>query len=97
MEARIYKPSKTAMQSGSGNTKRWLLEYEAEEKKQIEPIMGWTASGDMRGQLKLRFDTREEAVAYAESHGIPYHVIDPKPRSVRPKSYADNFRFDRVE
>jgi hypothetical protein len=97
MEARIYQPAKTAMQSGQGNTKNWVLEFEPEEKKLTEPLMGWIGSGDMRGQVKLRFATREDAVAYAERHGIPYAVMEPKRRRIRPKSYADNFRYDRVE
>ena len=95
MEARIYQPAWTAMQSGQGNTKKWVLEFEPEEKKLTEPLMGWIGSGDMRGQVKLRFSSREEAVAYAERHGIPYTVSEPKRRIIRPKSYADNFRPDR--
>ena len=97
MEARIYQPAKTAMQSGQGNTTKWVLEFEPEEKKLTEPLMGWIGSGDMRGQVRLRFATREEAVAFAERRGIPYHVTEPKRRRIRPKSYADNFRYDRVE
>ena len=97
MEARIYQPPKSPVQSGQGNTKQWVLEFEPEEKKQIEPLMGWIGSGDMRGQLRLRFPTREEAVAYAERRGIPYVVSEPKHRRIKPKSYADNFRYDRVE
>ncbi len=97
MEARIYQPTKTAMQSGRGNTKKWLLEYKPAEKKLAEPLMGWIGSGDTRTQLKLRFATKEEAVAYAERHGIPYTLTEPKIRAIRPKSYADNFKFDRIE
>ena len=97
MEARIYQPAKTAMQSGQGNTKKWVLEFEPEEKKLTEPLMGWIGSGDMRGQVRLRFPSRADAVAYAERHGIPYSVREPKRPRIRPKSYADNFRYDRVE
>lgn len=97
MDARIYQPTKTAMQSGRGNTKKWLLEYEPAEKKVNDPLMGWVGSGDMNGQIRLRFATKDEAVAYAERHGIPFQVIEPHQRSIRPKSYADNFRFDRIE
>ena len=97
MEARIYQPTKTAMQSGQANTKNWVLEFEPEEKKLTEPLMGWIGSGDMRGQVTLRFASRDEAVAFAERHGIPYNVTEPKRRRIRPKSYADNFRYDRVE
>ena len=96
MVARIYKPAKTAMQSGAAKTKEWVLEYEPEQPRVIEPLMGWTSSGDMKQQLRLRFETREEAVAYAERNGIPYQVFeakDPPPR--RGLSYADNFAFGR--
>ena len=78
MAARIYKPAKTAMQSGTAKTKDWVLDYEPEQPRAVEPLMGWTSSGDMRQQLRLRFETREEAVAYCERHGIPYQVAEPK-------------------
>jgi hypothetical protein len=95
MVARIYKPAKTAMQSGTAKTKAWVLDYEPEEPREVEPLMGWTSSGDMRSQVRLRFDTAEEAVAYCERHGIPYQVFGPKASSRRPMSYADNFAFGR--
>jgi len=63
MVARIYKPAKTAMQSGKANTKAWVLDFEPEQPPEVEPLMGWTSSGDMRQQIRLRFDTKEEAVA----------------------------------
>ena len=69
MPARIYKPSKTAMQSGQANTKAWVLDFEPEAPRHVEPLMGWTSSGDMRQQLRLRFDSKEEAVAYCERRG----------------------------
>ncbi|SIQ21832.1 ETC complex I subunit [Bosea sp. TND4EK4] len=96
MTARIYRPARTAMQSGTAKTERWLLEYEPEKAREIEPLMGWTSSSDMKSQLKLWFDTQEEAVAYATRNGIPYRVEqphDPKRRSI---SYSDNFKFSRV-
>ena len=95
MIARIYKPAKTAMQSGTGNTKEWALDYEPETPRQIEPLMGWTASGDMRQQVRLRFDTAAEAVAYCERHGIAYQVSEDKPIARRVISYADNFAYKR--
>ena len=76
MTARIYKPSKTAMQSGQANTKAWVLDFEPEQPREVEPLMGWTSSGDMRQQLRLRFASKEEAVAYCERHGIPYQVFE---------------------
>ena len=83
MPARIYKPSKTAMQSGQANTKAWVLDFEPEAPRHVEPLMGWTSSGDMRQQLRLRFDSKEEAVAYCERRGVPYQVtasVPPKRR-----------------
>src|SRR5439155_1658835 len=84
MTARIFKPAKNAMQSGTAQTKEWQLDYEPEQPRVIEPLMGWTSSGDMKQQLTLRFHTKEEAVAYGERHGIPYQVIEPKEPVRRP-------------
>lgn len=95
MTARIYKPSKTAMQSGVANTKAWVVEFEPEEPRQVEPLMGWTSSGDMRQQLRLRFPSKEEAVAYCERCGIAYQVFEAIPAPRRTMSYADNFAFKR--
>ena len=95
MIARIYKPARTAMQSGTAKTKDWVLEYEPEQPRSVEPLMGWTSSGDMRQQLRLRFATKEEAVAYCERHGIAYQVSAPKPAPRRAISYSDNFAFTR--
>ncbi len=95
MTARIYKPAKTAMQSGHAKTKDWVIDFEPEEPRQVEPLMGWTSSGDMRQQLRLRFPSKEEAVAYCERHGIAYQVSDDKPASRRIMSYSDNFAFNR--
>jgi hypothetical protein len=96
MVARIYKPTRTAMQSGAAKTKLWQLDYEPEEPRQVEPLMGWTSSGDMKSQLRLRFDTREEAIAYCEKRGIPYQVFDAQEPTRRKIAYADNFAFNRV-
>ncbi len=95
MEARIYKPAKTAMQSGTDRTKLWVLDYEPEQPRAIDPLMGWTSSGDMRQQLRLRFDTKEEAIAYCERHGIPYQVAPDKEPARRTISYSYNFAFTR--
>ena len=95
MLARIYKPARTAMQSGTARTKEWVLDYEPEEPRVVEPLMGWTSSGDMKQQLRLFFDTKEEAVAYCERHGIPYQLSEPKEPARRTISYADNFAFTR--
>jgi hypothetical protein len=95
MTARIYKPAKTAMQSGTAKTKEWVLDFEPEQAREIEPLMGWTSSGDMRQQVQLRFDTLEEAIAYCERHGIAYQVFEHKPSARRGMSYADNFSANR--
>src|SRR5438270_13981564 len=92
--ARIYQPSKSAMQSGRATSKRGVLEFEPEAPRTVEPLMGWTSSADMRSQILLGFDTREEAVAYAEKHQIPQQVFEPHVRKVRPKYYSDDVRFD---
>ena len=96
MPARIYRPAKGATQSGTARTKLWVLEYEQEKAREIEPLMGWTSSGDMKQQIKLRFDSREEAVAYAEREGIAYRVEEPTEVARRTMSYSDNFKFNRV-
>ena len=93
MKAKIYKPAKTAMQSGVAKTKYWLLEYVPESKKYVEPLMGWTGSEDTQAQVKLRFPTMEKAVAYANSNNIPYEVMEVHPRKKIRKSYADNFAY----
>jgi ETC complex I subunit conserved region len=95
MVARIYKPAKTAMQSGTGNTKEWVLDYEPEEPRVVEPLMGWTSSADMNQQLRLRFHTKETAIAYCERHGIPYQVSEAQEPARRTMAYADNFAFGR--
>jgi hypothetical protein len=96
MPARIYKPARTAMQAGLAQTKEWVLEFEPEAPRGVEPLMGWTSSSDMRSQLKLTFDSKEEAIAYAERNGIAYTVIDPQVRKPVRKAYADNFKFGRI-
>jgi hypothetical protein len=93
--ARIYIPAKTAMQSGTAKTKSWVLEFEQASPRTVEPLMGWTSSADTRQQVRLLFDTREEAVAYCEHNGIPYQVCEPNPPKRRVMAYADNFAYTR--
>ncbi|HEX4183701.1 MAG TPA: ETC complex I subunit [Caulobacteraceae bacterium] len=97
MLARIFRPAKTAMQSGKANTKEWTLEFEPESARLPDPLMGWAQSRDMNGQVRLQFDTREEAVAYAQAHGIAFRAMDPKPVKRIIKAYADNFAFNRKQ
>jgi hypothetical protein len=91
MTARIYKPARTAMQSGTANTKEWVLDYEPEQPRTVEPLMGWTSSGDMKQEVRLRFDTKEEAIAYCEREGIAYQVFESKPNTRLRIAYSDNF------
>lgn len=97
MTARIFKPAKNAMQSGRSMTKEWQLDYEPEQPRAVEPLMGWTSSGDMKQQITLRFHTKDEAIAYCERKGIAYQVIEPKETLQRQVAYADNFSFRRGE
>ena len=97
MTARIFKPAKNAMQSGRSKTKEWQLDYEPEQPRSVEPLMGWTSSGDMKQQITLRFHSKEEAIAYCEREGIAYQVIEPKVRAPRTIAYSDNFAFRRTE
>jgi hypothetical protein len=95
MVARIFQPAKTAMQSGTGNSSAWVLEFEPETPRDAEPLMGWTSSSDMLQQVRLTFAGKDEAIAYAEKHGIPYRVCEAKARVRIKKTYADNFKFGR--
>lgn len=97
MLAKIFQPSKSAMQSGQGKTKTWVLEFVPASARWIDPLMGWTGSGDMNSQVTLRFASREEAIEYAERHGIAYEVFEPKRRTpvVRQNGYGDNFASSR--
>ena len=95
MTARIYRPARTAMQSGEANTKEWVLDYEPEQPRNIEPLMGWTSSGDMKQQVRLNFDSKEEAVAFCEREGIPYQVFESTPSVRQHMSYSDNFAYPR--
>ncbi|MEX0645960.1 MAG: ETC complex I subunit, partial [Parvularculaceae bacterium] len=80
MLARIYQPSRTAMQSGKANSSEWLLEFEAEAARRIDPLMGWTSASDMKAsEVRLTFETKEAAIAYAEKRGIPYQVSETAP------------------
>lgn len=96
MVARIFRPAKTAMQSGQAKSRRWLLEYEPEVAKTADPLMGWTSTSDAEAQVRLFFETREEAVAYAERKGLAYRVIEPKEKAVKTVSYSDNFKYGRI-
>ena len=91
MEVRIYRPAKTATQSGRAKTARWVLEHAPRGHRAVDSLMGWTGSDDTTQQVRLSFASKEQAVAYARRKGFAYVVDEPQARSVRPKSYADNF------
>ncbi len=95
MGARIFRPSPNAMQSGRGKSKQWVLVFEQDKPRGIEPLMGYTSTDDTRSQVKLAFDTLEAAEAYAQKNGIPYTVQPAQEKVVQRSSYPDNFRFDR--
>jgi NADH dehydrogenase len=97
MQARIFRPARTAMQSGTARTKDWVLEFFPAGAREIDPLMGWTSSADTLRQVRLSFETREEAEDYARAQGIDYVVVAPKERrpNIRPRGYGENFATDR--
>jgi hypothetical protein len=84
------------MQSGRAKSKAWVLEFEPSAAKRPDALMGWAGSGDTQGQVQLRFASQDEAIAYADRHGIAYEIGVANSVRVRPKAYADNFKFDRI-
>jgi hypothetical protein len=97
MSAKIYRPAKTAMQSGKAKTQFWILEFDQSSPRKIDPVMGYTTSADTRQQVKLTFETLEQAEAYAQREGVEYRVILPKEAKRQVVSYTDNFRFSRLQ
>ncbi len=97
MRARIYQPAKTGMSSGTAKTKDWVLEFAPATSRAVDPLMGWTSSDDMNSQVRLQFETRAAAEAYAAAHGIDATVQEPKTRkpNIRPRGYGENFATDR--
>tara|TARA_Y100001001_G_scaffold158361_1_gene177784 strand:+ start:660 stop:947 length:288 start_codon:yes stop_codon:yes gene_type:complete len=88
--AKIYKPTKTAMQSGDRNTKNWLLEFDTLNTG-INPLMGWETSNDTMSEVKLEFSTKEQAINFAKKNDIIYYIVEPQKRKIIKKSYSDNF------
>ncbi len=95
--ARIYRQPKTAMQSGTAGTLEWVLDFEPSDQRLPDPLMGWIGSRDTQAQVRLRFDTVEEARSYAETAGLTVEVELPHERKIKPKAYADNFKFGRTD
>ncbi len=97
MVARIYSPARSAMQSGRGKTKAWVLEFEPQVPRPADPLMGWVSTVETAQQVRLSFDSAELAVAYAEKQGLAYELApEPTTRQVR-KSYSDNFKWGRKQ
>lgn len=92
-QVKIYQPAKSTMQSGRGKTAYWWLEYELETKRAPEPLMGWVASKDTLNQVRMRFDTKEEALAFAEKNGWSVQISEPKIRKLKGRTYMDNFKY----
>ncbi|WP_319825752.1 ETC complex I subunit [Thalassovita sp.] len=97
MRARIYKPAKTAMSSGTAKTKSWVLEFAPASSREVDPLMGWTSSSDTQSQVKMKFATKEAALDYAAEHGIEAIVTEPKTRkpNIRMGGYGENFATNR--
>ena len=97
MPARIYKPARNAMQSGTAGTHKWVLEFVSETAREVDPLMGWTSNDDTQTQVRLRFSTKDAALQYAKEHGIDAVVQDPHKRktNIRPGGYGDNFATSR--
>ena len=97
MRARIYQPAKTAMQSGTAKTHQWVLEFAPASAREVDPLMGWTSSGDTQAKVRLRFESRAAAEAYATEKGIDFDVMEPKLRKpvIRARGYGENFATDR--
>jgi hypothetical protein len=96
MSARIFQPARNAMQSGKGKSDVWLLQFDAQAPRTTDPLMGWTSSADTTQQIRMRFNSREDAVAYAEREGIAFEVMEQHKARRPKKSYADNFKFGRT-
>jgi len=97
MLARIYRPAKNAMQSGKAGVRKWRLEFEAASAPKTEALMGWTSSPDAMGQVRINFDSKEQAIEFARTHAIPHEVTEPPEPKRIIKAYADNFAFKRKE
>ncbi|MEL6102741.1 MAG: ETC complex I subunit [Pseudomonadota bacterium] len=97
MRARIYQPARTAMSSGTAKTKHWVLEYAPASARAVDPLMGWTSSSDTQSQVRLNFDTKEEAIDYARENGIDAIVKEPHKRkpNIRAGGYGENFATNR--
>ena len=92
MQASIYKPTKTTMQSGNANTIHWILKFQHDGSRKIEPLMGWTSSKDTMQEVKLKFSSKEKAIIFAKENQLDYKIIEPQVKKFTKRSYADNFK-----
>ncbi len=97
MRARIFQPARNAMTSGMGKSRVWILEFAADAAREVDPLMGWTGSGDTQSQVRLTFDSRAAAEDYAKAHGIDAQVFEPHKRraNIRAGGYGENFATSR--
>ncbi len=93
MKVKIYQPSKSVMQSGRANAEKWVIEYELETPRRVEPLMGWVSAGDTLNQVCIPFDTKEAAIAFAQKEGWQYTLSEPHERKIVPRNYVDNFKY----
>ena len=89
-KVKIYKPTRTAMQSGKGNTKKWLLEFDTLDNG-VDPLMGWESSKDTMSEVKIEFLTKDQAINYAKKNDLDFYIIEPQKRKIIIKSYSNNF------
>ena len=90
--ARISELERKTTQSGKANAGRWLLEFERSEAMRADPLTGWAGSSDTNPQVRITFDSKDEAIAYAERRGLQYHLVPAPPVTLKIQAYADNFR-----
>jgi hypothetical protein len=91
MLAKIYRPARNAMQSGTAKTEKWVLEFESDKPRTVDPLMGWIGNADTNTQVRMTFDTREEAIAFAQRNSLPFQVTETREAKRVIKAYADNF------
>lgn len=92
MQVSIYKPTKTTTQSGNLNTNHWILKFQHDGSRKIEPLMGWTSSKDMMQEVRLKFPDKEKAIIFAKENNLDYEIIEPQAKKITKRSYADNFK-----
>ena len=96
-DVRIYQPTKNAMQSGRANLDTWILEFESDTAQQVDSLMGWVGGGSTKRQVRMKFDSKDDAIAFAEREGLNYQVTEPKQRRILIKNYSNNFTYHKVE